>query len=151
MASGANEQNLLTKAAAAPGERRQGQAARFVVARFRDQTEGAARSRVVLVWSSAQGLVAQPEALKLGFEAGTQRRSVAGQTGVAFVDAKQYAACAFVTGHLSKDERRESDPALFVERADRVSAENVRDFHRPRHPASSPHPPMAGGGEKLNG
>jgi hypothetical protein len=50
------------------------------------------------------------------------------------VNPEQQPAAALVPGHLAKDERRETDSAFLVERAERVPAEDVCDFHHPVRP-----------------
>jgi hypothetical protein len=43
--------------------------------------------------------------------------------------AEDQPAVIAVSGHLTQDERREADPAVLIERGERVPAEDVRDLH----------------------
>ena len=74
-------------------------------------------------------LVAQAAALELGLQPGPEVGAVAGEAGIALMHSEQQPAAVAVAGHLAEDERRETDSAFFVERAERVPAEDVSDLH----------------------
>src|SRR5687768_3045532 len=134
MAAGADEQYASAEPAAAPGERGQGHPPAFVVARFLDQPEGAPGAGVMIVGRPPQRLIAKAAALELGLQPRPKRRAVAGEAGILLVNPEQQPAAVLMPRHLAKDERRETDPAFLVERAERVPAENVCDFHHPVRP-----------------
>jgi hypothetical protein len=135
MAAGADEQYLPREPAPAAGEWGQRQPAAGVEMRLLDQAEGAPGAGVMAVGGQPERLVAKPATLELGLEPRLKAGPVAGDAWILLVDPEQKPAAVAGAAQLAKDERRETDPTGFVERTERVPAEDVRDFHdqfRPR-------------------